>query len=160
MKKKDKKTLLETITSSWKEKEYTGKRSVHDAIKCYMLALFTGQKRGLKMGDLAALSLRLAWLHRYLSQEDKEHYYLQHAKNAFTHAYQREDLPIGNLRQDTLLYLLGELNFRLGEYRQAVKWFNQCVSLPQGECRPAIKKKARNRWQDAKEEYKRKESAE
>lgn len=146
LEEKEKKLLKEQVAAHWKKKDYTGKRSLTDAIDCYRLALYCSQLRGLGWGAMGALALRLAWLYRNQQEEEKERIFLQHARDSYEKAYTQEDLPIGNLKEDALLYLLGEISRRVKDYDQAIRWFSLQVQLPQEKNRPFIKKRARDQW--------------
>lgn len=144
--KEEKEALTEQVAANWKKKDYTGIRTRQEAVNCYRLALYCSQLRNLPSGAMASLAMRLAWLYRLGKEKEKEDFFLKHAQDLYEKAYQKEDLPIGNLKEDALLYLLGEINRRLKNYDEAIRWFNQQVLLPKEKNRPFIKERTREQW--------------
>lgn len=153
--KEQKEILKEKVTTNWRRKEYSNERSLQDAIDSYRLALYCGQYSGLTSGSIAILSLRLAWLYRFEENKKKEEQFLQYANERFEEAYYQESLPIGHLKEDALLYLLGEINRRLKNYREAIHWFNRQIQLPKEQNRPFIERRTREQWSLTQEERKR-----
>lgn len=151
----EKREILEKkVYSSWREKDYTEKRDLNDAIDTFRLALYCGQYRNLTWGVMATLSLRLAWLYRFKEDRRREEHFLQYAKDGFEKAYLYEKLPIGVLKEDALLYLLGEISLRLKKYDEAVGWFSRQIQLPKEKNRPFIKRRTRDQWALAQEKRK------
>lgn len=146
--------LIKKVYSSWKEKDYTKERDLKDSIDCYRLALYCGQHRNLTWGIMATLSLRLAWLYRFAEDKGREEQFLGFAKEGLEKAYINEKLPIGALKEDALLYLLGELSYRLQEYDEAVIWFSRQIQLPKHKNRPFIERRTRDQWALAQEKRK------
>lgn len=146
--------LQEKVTKRWKKKEYTGMRDLNDAIKCYHLALYCGQIQRVPSGMVGSLALRCAWLYRYQKEVKKEEHFLEHALINYEKAYVKEELPFGNVKEDALLFLLGELNRRLKRYVEAINWFSRQVKLPEEKNRPFIKNRTREQWSLTQEERK------
>lgn len=151
---KGKNIITSKVSSKWVQRDFGKERTVYKAIEVYKLAILCGQLLNYKKGILGILCLRLAWLYRYIA-EMREFHFLEHALICLEDAFRYEPLPIGNLDEVSLLYLLGELNRRLNKYDEAINWFNKAVN------NRAIKRKrkldilAREQWRLAKEEYKR-----
>ena len=70
----------------------------------------------------------------------------------YEEAYQWEDFSDENAMElGTVLYLLGELNYRLEEYEKASKWFNVAFANS-SEISASMMDIIRDRWQDIKED--------
>lgn len=149
-----KKIIEATITKRWVPRSFGEERDVHDAIEAYKLALVCGQLLNHKKGNLGNICLRLAWLHRFIKSQ-REQEFLAHALNCFEEAFLHEPLPIGNLDEVSLTYLLGELNLRLGRYVESIDWFNKAVGNPLIKRNKKLEMQAREQWRTAKEEFKR-----
>ncbi|QEK11803.1 DUF2225 domain-containing protein [Crassaminicella thermophila] len=148
-----KKIITSRVSNQWVQRDFGGERTNQEAIEVYKLALLCGQLSNEKKGILGTICLRLAWFYRFIG-EDKELHFLKHAKNCFEEAFLYEQLPIGNLDEVSMLYLLGELNRRLGKYEDAINWFNKAVSNPAIKRKKKLEMQAREQWILAKEEYK------
>ncbi|QXM05642.1 DUF2225 domain-containing protein [Crassaminicella indica] len=149
-----KKMILSEISPKWVQRDLGKERTVDNAIEVYKLALLCAELMNQKKGILGMLCLRLAWLYRYIGEE-RELEFLGHAVNCFEEAFRYEPLPIGNLDEVSLLYLLGELNRRLEQYDEAIDWFNKAVSNREIKRKRKLDMLAREQWLLAKEEYKR-----
>ncbi|SFA96002.1 hypothetical protein SAMN05216312_102515 [Cohnella sp. OV330] len=115
---------LERIGKHWKMNDYGGERSAADALACYKLALLTGQIIKEKDRVVAGILHHIAWLYRYEGNAEQERRFLQYALEAYIKTYQSERELMNNAR---LLYLIGELNRRLGHFHEAVRWFSRVI---------------------------------
>ncbi|WZL71790.1 DUF2225 domain-containing protein [Clostridiaceae bacterium 35-E11] len=147
-----KKQIMTNISNNWVQRSFGGERTVREAIEAYKLALLCGQLTNAQKGVLGTICLRLGWLHRYIG-EDRELAFLQHAVSCFEEAFRYEALPLGNLGEIEILYLLGELNRRLQKYEEAIDWFNKAVSNPAIKRKRSLDVQTREQWQLAKEAY-------
>jgi uncharacterized protein (DUF2225 family) len=73
------------------------------------------------------ISLKIAWMYRILNNTDQENVFLGQALEGFNNAYIYEVFPIYGLQRDSLMYLLGELNRKLGNYTEALQWFSKTI---------------------------------
>ncbi|MDF2546259.1 MAG: hypothetical protein K0R93_1157 [Anaerosolibacter sp.] len=154
-----KKMIQESISRRWTQRSFGEERTILEAIETYKLALLCSQILGHKKGTLANICLRIAWLYRYLSHE-KEFEFLTHAVNCFEQAFANEPMPIGNLDDVSLTYLIGELHRMIGNYEEAVEWFGKAVSNPAIKTKKKIDTMAREQWRLAKDAYRSKNSRE
>jgi len=125
-----------------------GPRSIEDALRCYKLCLLCANFLRQPRSVIAGILLRIAWLYRYLGDKKEEEKYLLRSAALFEEVYVYDDpdkVPIGKHR---LIYLLGELNGRLGRYLEARKWFNLLFSEKGLE--PALNRLAREQWDNYK----------
>jgi len=71
--------------------------------------------------------LKIAWMHRLLDDTTQETLFLKQALEGFNDAYIKEILPIYGLQRDSLMYLLGELNRKLGNYQNSLLWYSKTI---------------------------------
>jgi uncharacterized protein (DUF2225 family) len=126
-----------------------------DAIATFKLAIYTAELRNAKASLIAGLCLKLAWLYRF-AEDKQENVFLEHAMEKYLEAFDKEELPFGNLNGISVMYLLGELSRRLGKLNDAIAWFGKAVSSPERGSNPRIERMARDQWALAKEQYKKK----
>ena len=146
---KQKRAYLDRIGSKWQGgRDYSGERDAAMAMETYKLALLSAQAVGEKDRVVAALLHHIAWLHRYEGREEEERRFLQYALEAYIRVYETEQETISSAR---LLYLIGELNRRLGNYHEAVRWFSRVVNDP-AIMDAAMIRAAREQWQAIREQ--------
>lgn len=140
-------------------RSFCTERSLDDAIAVFKLAIYTAELRKAKSSLLAGLCLKLAWMYRFAGDK-QEDVFLDYALKHYWEAFDKEGLPIGNLNEISMMYLLGELSRRVGKLNDAIVWFGKAVSSPDRVSSPRIERMARDQWSLAKEEYKKTEKAE
>ena len=64
---------------------------------------------------------------KLLDNIEQEKVFLSQALDGFNNAYIYEVFPIYGLQRDSLMYLLGELNRKLGNYSEALQWFSKTI---------------------------------
>ena len=146
---------IKTIMSSWRTEghQYSGLRTLDQAIKIYNLAILCQELRNAKDSVKSSLYLRLAWLNRYQGNQENEIKALQRALEFSKRVFERE--AFSELKKELrMMYLIGELSFRTGDFKDAVKWFQAVIHHPQADSYPIFTRMARSRWQDARQEYK------
>lgn len=126
----------------------SGERSLADGMKSFKLAIFCATLAEENHYLLAGLCLKLAWLYRLDKNKIEEIRFLKNALKNYLTSYQYEDETIYN--KATLLYLIGELEYRLNGYEQAQKWFSILISDKKLD--PKIVNIAKERWQDIRYE--------
>lgn len=117
---KQKATYYEKLGNQWKYRDYGLERGANEAMECYKLSLLTAQAVGEKDRVIAALLHHIAWLYRYEGKLDQELRFLKFALDTYVQVYEKETDSLSNAR---LMFLIGELNRRLGDFHQAVRWF-------------------------------------
>ncbi len=122
-------------------------RTLEDAVKIFsiMAALYTVLKN--RKGAAEAY-LKLAWLFREKGDTRNELVALGKALRFFEEHY-REDIT-EEKEEPMILFYLGEINRRLGNRKEAVKWFSTLVNRYKEESSPFVKV-ARERWQEMRE---------
>ncbi|TVX98715.1 DUF2225 domain-containing protein [Cohnella terricola] len=144
---KQKSAYRDKIGSVWKQRDYSGERTLADAMECYKLSLLTAQAIGEKERVIAALLHHIAWLYRYEGKKEQENRFIRFALESYVKVYETED-SANNAR---LLYLIGELNKRLGNYHEAVRWFGRVIQ-DKKIMDAAMIRASREQWQHIREE--------
>jgi len=142
------KMFEQRIKSIWVEREYSGERSWADALETYKLALISAQIKDESDRVVAGLLHHIAWLYRYKGQTEQEMKFLQFALDAYISMYEHEGMDVNNAR---LMYLLGELNRRLQNYNDAVKWFSRIIN-DKRIMDAAMIRKSREQWAATRED--------
>lgn len=119
-----------TITIKWTKKDFPEIFNVDDAIKRYKLALITAVTIKSRNSIQAMILLKIAWMYRIKKDSEKEKLFLKDSAEAFFKAYNLEDFPIQGMNRDSINYLLGELNRRIGNKEEALKWYSQVFNNP------------------------------
>lgn len=94
-----------------------------------------GKGRGLKSRELGDLCLRASWVCRKEKQRPFESTFQLRALRHFMRALQEDDLVGRELSVTT--YLVGELNRRLGNHREALNWYVNAGRTTEGDPRAA-----------------------
>ncbi|MEA4848406.1 MAG: DUF2225 domain-containing protein [Clostridiaceae bacterium] len=134
-------------------RSFCAQRSLKDAIAVYKLAIYTAELIKAKASMLAGLCLKLAWLYRFKGDKQEE-LFLNYSLRNYLEAFNKEPLPIGNLNEISLMYLLGELSRRIGKFNDAITWFGKAAASPERKENPKIEKLVREQWVVAREQHK------
>ncbi|OBR66337.1 hypothetical protein A7K91_24260 [Paenibacillus oryzae] len=138
----------ERIGMNWKGGDFNGERSRETAMYCYKLALLTAQTTGAKDRVIAGLLHHIAWLYRYEGNKIEERRFLAHALESYVRVYETEGVSLNNAR---LMFLIGELNRRVGNDKEAVKWFSRIIN-DKRIMDAAMIRASREQWQLIREE--------
>ncbi len=130
--------------------DLSGPRTWDQAVTAHKLAIFYAGMVALPISHIASLELRLAWLYREKEMADEEMDMMNRAVKDYEAAYMREQMPIGNLTEVTLTYLIGELMRRTEHYDQALPYLSRVVGNPQAKNEKRILEMARDAWQMVK----------
>ena len=122
-----KELVLSNVTPKWKPREYPVILDEKLAIERYKLALLNSVLLDLPDSTKGMISLRIAWMHRLLANKEQELTFLSQALDGLNNAYMKEVLPIYGLQRDSLMYLLGELNRKIGNTQEALLWFSKTI---------------------------------
>ncbi|OEH86643.1 hypothetical protein BHU72_10350 [Desulfuribacillus stibiiarsenatis] len=139
------------ITKKWNHKDYRGERSLQDALTVYKIALLCAQLLDESDVVIGGLCFKIACFYRFQEDTEQELRFLQNALDCYMEFFQNES----NVQVDEakMIYLMAELQRRLGDYRGAIKWFDRVIK-DKSITNIAIIKKAREQWQVAKEQLK------
>lgn len=127
-------SIKQKITSKWHGKNYSDVYDINIAIERYKLSLLNYFVMDAKSSKKAMNCLKLAWMYRILEDKTNETIFLKHALEGFNDAYFNEDFPIYGMDKFTCMYLIGELNRRVGNSTEALNWFSKVIvtqSVPQ-----------------------------
>jgi uncharacterized protein (DUF2225 family) len=152
--------FLETITKTqrsafedkvkvnWSMKDYSGQRNWDEAMQTYKLALVCAQIKNEKVRVIAGILHHIAWLYREKLDVEQETRFLRFALNAYIEVYETEGISLNNAK---LMYLIGELHRRLGDFNEAVKWFAKVVN-DKRIMDSAMIKASRDQWATTRED--------
>jgi uncharacterized protein len=149
---KDKLAL--TLFERWTPKNYGAHRTIEESINTYKLAIFCGIEKKEKHIVIAGLYLRTAWLYRIMNNHEEEQRFLKLAVQEYVNAYLIEDVPRYGMSEVKLLYLIGELSRRTGQYIQAASYFSRVFQLRKHTIEKRIVEMARDQWYLTREAYK------
>lgn len=143
--------IVKEITSRWKQRSFTGVRNIEKALEAFKLALLNVQKINSKPSDYAKICIRIAWLYRIL-EDEREEKFLKHALTFYSETYQKEEFPVGKMDEATCMYIIAELNRRVGDYEEAIIWFNRLISSQEARKNKVIMEMARDQYYLTKEQ--------
>ncbi|GGF60807.1 hypothetical protein GCM10010912_02490 [Paenibacillus albidus] len=136
------KAFHEQVGKRWKPRSFGEQRSWEVALETYKLALLCAQSINDKDRIIASLLHHIAWLYRYEGQTEQEQRFLRYSLEAYIKVYERDGIGGNDAR---LLYLIGELNRRIGQFGDAVMWFSRLIN-DQKIMDAAMIRAAREQW--------------
>jgi uncharacterized protein (DUF2225 family) len=146
--KAQKSAFEDKVKVNWSMKDYSGERNWDEAMQTYKLALVCAQIKGEKERIIAGILHHIAWLYREKEDIEQEMRFLRFALNAYIEVYETEGVSLNNAK---LMYLIGELYRRLGEFNEAVKWFARVVN-DKRIMDAAMIKASRDQWATTRED--------
>ncbi|WP_449601026.1 DUF2225 domain-containing protein [Paenibacillus sp. Marseille-Q9583] len=136
------KTFNEQVGKRWKSRDFGDKRSWETALETYKLALLCAQSINDKDRIIASLLHHIAWLYRYQGNTEQEQRFLRYSLAEYVKVYEKDGIAGNDAR---LMYLIGELNRRIGEFSAAVMWFSRLIN-DQKIMDAAMIRAAREQW--------------
>jgi len=133
--------------------DYRSARDFDQAVKTHKLAIYSAQVVGEKHIVFAKLCLRLAWLYRGIEDKVEENRFLQLATAEYEQSYIHSDFNPESMPEIAVLYMIGELNRKLGNYNEAVRYFATVVEHPDKSRYQKYTNLAREQWKSAVDEY-------
>jgi uncharacterized protein (DUF2225 family) len=149
---KEKKIIESIIKANWNAQDFTGERDVESAIRVHKIALASYKVLGEQNSILAKLYLRLAWFNREAGNTSEEKKYDEQALQAFISAYETEKFDEIPEKEIEIIYLIGELNRQLENYKEAIRWFDMTVRHEMIFKNRLLKQYAKDQWALAAEE--------
>ncbi|MDR3596054.1 DUF2225 domain-containing protein [Clostridium sp.] len=122
-----KELVFSNVTPKWKPREYPDILDEKLAIERYKLALLNAVLLNLSDSTKAMISLKISWMYRLLENNTQETTFLSQALEGFNDAYIKEVFPLYGMQRDAFMYLLGELNRKIGHYQDALLWFSKTI---------------------------------
>lgn len=130
---------------------FAGERTREQAIATYKLAIFYSELTHALSSKLGGLYLKLAWLYREEQQPEEEQLALIKAREYYEDALLREPLPIGNMTETTIEYLLGVLYFETHKLDVALQYLGKVVADPKAKLEKRILNLARETWHEVRD---------
>ncbi|MEW8956216.1 DUF2225 domain-containing protein, partial [Clostridium sp.] len=121
--------ILKNITSKWRGKDYPEFYDLDIAIERYKLALLNYVVINGKDSSKAITCLKLSWMYRLKEHKD-ETLFLSKSLEGFKNAFLNEPFPIYGMDKFTTMYLIGEINRRIGNYSEALIWISKVITTP------------------------------
>ncbi|WP_017756299.1 DUF2225 domain-containing protein [Calidifontibacillus oryziterrae] len=134
------------VSAKWVPHNYGEERTVQQAIQTYKLALYCATLKKEKAIVLASLLIRLAWLYRKAENIKEERRFLELAVEKFNESYLEAYYSNTDMTEIRVMYLLGELNRRLGNYDKAVAHFSKVVDQQNSTLEKKVVDMAREQW--------------
>ena len=145
--------IQKSITAKWNGRMYPEVYNIHIAIERYKLSLLSYVITNAKSSKKAINCIKLAWMHRLLDTEDAkemELVFLKQGLEGLNDAYYAEDFPIYGMDKYSCMYLIGELNRRIGHSENSLVWFSNVITTP--NVKQSLKELARDMKDLIKEE--------
>lgn len=109
----------------WVTRDFGDKRSWEVALETYKLALICAQSIKDKERIIASLLHHIAWLYRYQGDMVQEQRFLRYSLDEYVKVFENDSSGGNDAR---LMYLIGELNRRVGDFAMAVRWFSRVIN--------------------------------
>ncbi|MBC2582228.1 DUF2225 domain-containing protein [Clostridium sp. DJ247] len=122
--------IKQKVSPKWRNKSYPEIYDINIAIERYKLSLLNYVLMEAKASKKAMNCLKLAWMYRLMEDEANELTFLKQALEGFNEAFYNEDFPIYEMNKFSCMYLIGELNRRVGNNDEALIWFSRVISTP------------------------------
>ncbi|RFU70134.1 DUF2225 domain-containing protein [Peribacillus saganii] len=149
-----KEMIAAKVHTNWVPQDFSGIRSIQEAIQTYKLASYCAVLKKEKHIVIAGLYLRIAWLNRKLENEDQEIRFMKLAINEYLESFSTDDFKGTQVSEVRLLYLIGDLYRRCGETDKSVKYFSMVIERKSTSIETKIIDMARERWQEIRDEKK------
>lgn len=120
--------VTNNLSPKWKERVYATPYDVNIAIERYKLSLLNYVVIDSKLSMKAINCLKISWMYRLVNDFDNELMFLNQALEGFNATYYNEDFPIYGMDRFTMMYLIGELNRRVGNNDEALKWLSKVIT--------------------------------
>lgn len=143
-----------TISSHWRTQNFCEERDTVRAITVHKIALANYKVHSAKNSILGKLYLRLAWFNRELDQTEEAKRYIEMALNAFLASYEQEKFEETPEKEIEIIYLIGELNRQLSNYKEAIRWFDMTIKHEFIYKNRLLKQYAKEQWALSVEEKK------
>ncbi|KGP71151.1 DUF2225 domain-containing protein [Pontibacillus yanchengensis] len=142
------------LADQWSFQNYSLERTRNESIKTVKLAIYTATLKNEKPIVLAGLYVRVVWLYREAENLFEEARFMRLAEQAYRKSYEEDDLTQTEMSPIRVLYIIGELNRRLGNAHEAIQFFSKVVDKRKTAIDPKIVDMARDQWYQTREDYK------
>lgn len=145
IKESQKELIRKNITTKWSGKEYPSIYDINTAIERYKLSLLNYTVAECSSSKKAMNCLKIAWMYRLLEQTENEDLFIKNSLIGFNDAYMNEAFPIYTMDKFVMMYLIGELHRRIGNFDEALLWLGNVITSP------GISQKLKNMARDQKD---------
>lgn len=128
LRKTEMEAIKKNIVSKWHKRKYPKTYDIHIALERYKLSLLNYSVSGSKASKKAMNCLKISWLYRELGDIKNEEKFREQALIGFTESYSNEQFPMYGMDNYSILYLIGELNRRSGNYDEALLYLGQVIT--------------------------------
>lgn len=143
--------VKDNISSRWNGKDYGGERSFEQIIEVHKLIMLNYKIMRYPDSEMAKLCLKFAWFYRYRNDGKTEVSYLENSLMYFEKAYYSERLDENPENELNIIYLMGDINKRLGKYSKAINWFQMALKHGYLSTSKTMDKTIRESWLEAKD---------
>ena len=140
------------ITGNWTKRNFGQVRDIQQALESYKLAILAGSLKKEKNVVLAGLCLRLAWLYRSENNAEQEKRFMIIALKAYEESFVLSDFGGTPMSEIRVLFMIGELSRRLGQYQKAVAYFSKVIQHKNAKDEQKIVNMVREQWRLTMEE--------
>jgi uncharacterized protein len=147
-------TIRKKICEQWSGFDYGGQRTFQEAVNTYKLGIYSATLKREKHIAIAGLYMRLAWLYRTYKITAQEERFMKLALQEYIASYSEEDFIYTHMSEVRILYLIGELNRRLGNDKEAILYFSKVIAKRKETIEKRIVEMAYERWQEIREQQK------
>lgn len=160
MNAKQRERLKLRLQPIWRDraKDYSGVRTLKDAVETFQLTLFALEEEPMKNSKKGMLYLKTAWLYRYAGDEAEERKHIEKAITSFELAYEKESFsdPKSGFN---IVYLLGALNLMADRNQESAKWLDRVLRHPAKSMQPLVVNQARDLWAEVRRKIKEEKQA-
>ena len=123
-----------------------------EAIASYKLALYYADLIDASLAHRAGLWLHLAWVYRAAGDEAHEREAMEKAAEMYDQSIMKEHYPQGNMTDNTAVYLIGAIYYRLGDDEKATQYLSRIIGDQNiRTMEPKTFDRARDLWQVIRE---------
>ena len=140
------------ITGHWTKRDFGQVRDNQQALEAYKLAILAGSLKKEKNAVLAGLCLRLAWLYRLENNVEQEKRFMGMSLKAYEESFVHSDFAGTSMSELKVLFIIGELCRRLGQYSKAITYFSKIIQHKNAKDEQKMVNMAREQWRVTKEE--------
>jgi len=141
--------LAEFLADGSMVMKFNENRSLEEAVSLTEMAILFCEMTDNSPSRKANLVMRIAWMFRYAKNKEKENEYLKKAIPLYEEALKNERAYAGNLTGNMVVYLLGAINFLIGDYDASTTHLSRIISDKNARVTEArIYDLAKDLWQD------------
>jgi len=119
--------IEEQVTPKFKPREYPFVLSLDDALERYKLALYNAVVKKAVSSEKAYICMKLGWLYRAKKDEENEKLFLKNARAGLIEAYETEHMPICDMNEHTVAFLIAAFSKIIGNSEEALRWVSPII---------------------------------